>query len=257
MSEYRVDHDLPAVGVTDDDVLEKVAGYLGQVVDFAIPGFGIIERSGYYTNHVEAHRAHKALILAAVELVKPEIATDEDFRDENKNYSGKGSEMHVDRILSAASGQDIALPGMFLRLHTADQYNGAEVTLANAKPGISASPDDEELFRNFTIHDRFELQRRGYDFCSRGTDGPRYKGPAELLRMIKFGSYDPIVVQKDIYYYWQQPLSSVVFRTTTDIGPNSVHGFDAIDPDVARIAYISDLKVYAQCLGEPETSLLQ
>jgi len=238
MSELRVNYDLNQVLDTDPDVDKKVAEFLAMVVDFQVPGFGIVHDRSIGVSQDEVHNWHGNLILDAATLLAPELVTGEIFSLTSTIDLDMATLVHIDPIPSIIRA--VENQKMLLRLHTTDKDNASHVVLANTAPGINSGIGDRHLYSSKTGLPNDYALARGYD------DQPRIM-TADLLKNINFGSYDPIVTESAVFHYRQNPLSSVVFRSMSSIGPSTAHGFSPIDEtNVERNALVSDLYIFTE-----------
>lgn len=239
MIDCRRDIDLPYVVDSEEAVVEKLSAMVLALVGFEIPGVGI-QHTGN-GGHEDTHFAHRTLVTEAITLAGDVLAVNESFDKAQLVEFGSGTRMHADLL---GLGMINERGSMILRLHTAEEHNGAIVMLANSAPGLGGEFDkdigDIDLFpyhRNPTA----EASKRGYQM-------QRALWPQDLLVAVVEGSYNPLANEGNIYHFIQHPLYSVLFRSSVSFGPVSVHDFKAIDSDAKRYAYNSDLLLASQTL---------
>ncbi len=238
MSEFRVDNELDCVPADDTEVIYKVAGFLGQLVDFETPGFGIIHNASVPASHDSVHDLHADLIKKAAEILVPSLIVSDQFSSPSNRSFKDLTGFHRDCV-NPPLEPDYS-QRMILRLHTADQLSGAFVVLANAAPGINTEIGDMDLYSMKSRLPNREAIARGYD------ETPRLSN-LNLLELVDDGSYDPIVTEKDIYHFVQSSLSSVIFRSETTLGPCTLHGFRPIDThETSRHPLRSDIYVFSE-----------
>lgn len=225
---------LPSVEDRDPKAVKKIAELLVALIDFEIPGAGIVPTSNKPIPLREAHNRHRNLVLRAAGLLKPQIDTGI-FDDPTLINFNNATPTHTDSYAHLTSFERLAL---ILRLHTADENTGARVIMANTAPGLMMKIGDEQLFGSHGyVHDQARF--RGYE--GRGRAYPR-----GLLRMIETGTYDPVITEPTAYHYDEQPLSSVLFRSMASMGPVTAHGFWPLEPGIDRLVLTSDISVYSQ-----------
>jgi hypothetical protein len=240
MTEFRSDHELPSVLDNDPAVLGKLAELIGSVIDFDIPAFGIDHDPSRNLDHWMTHLMHREIILEAASLVSPQIKYDCLFEDVLETDFGSRTLNHTDLLdfLTPETDQK-----MILRLHTADAKNGANVTTANAGVSFGGDAGDVDLF-----------DEEGHPGLL-GQIIHRYDPDTlilindEVFDQIPRGSYEPIYSEAEIYHYTQNPLSSIFFRSSTSMGPSTVHGFEAHIQQYPRKTLHSDLEVLGQFKG--------
>ena len=235
MTEMRQDIRLPYVIDSAPDAARQLASLLSRVVDFELPGLGIVHGEDGGKTHLEAHATHQELVLEAASLMNPSIATKGAFTQIGSLVFREATRMHTDLAchLEPAEGLE-----MELRLHTTDAGNGATVALVNTAPGIASPGGDTEVYSAYG-HPTYVAAGLGYDVSGRLVE------PADLLQRIEEGSYDPLVVEANVYHFMQRGLDSVLFRSMTGTGPVTAHGFEPFDAATPRRVAVSDLTVHS------------
>ncbi len=246
MSEYRHNHDLDNVFETDKYVVEKVAEYLARVVDAEIPGFQIshdmsipiideTKKDPSFSSQKQiAHWRHQALILAAANLTNPSLIVSRMFSESDSEKFSNVTAAHYDKDRDPFDPEDGFI--MVLRLHTADEQNGAVGLMVNGAPGLTAKNGDQDLF----VPGSWEPTKEALEF---GYDGSPSLSTFDLLEYLHEDSFDPIVSEADVYHFTQYPLSSIIFRSKTNLGQAVPHVF-ASDYNEDRYPLRSDLDVF-------------
>lgn len=238
--------ELPSVNLSgnlyEDGV--NLAEVLLEVVDDELPGVGITHTSplGTHTTQEENHRWDRAVLITALkqlspanELFLPSPPTARGLYGANvQSTFSEGSQGHYDEEERLVAKDGLV---MALRLHTADNQNGAFVKLVNAYPGRTGlAAGDSDIF--MPGQDSSEATRRGYETLRRIRSD-------DLMELAMHGMHDPILTEDTIYAFEQAPGSSVIFKTNSSFGPVSGHEFLPINPPQPRDIVVSDVWVYS------------
>ena len=242
---YNV-NELPSVNFSGQLYHDTTAllDVLPETIDFDLPGLGITHSSplGLETSQKENHRWDRVVLINALQQLSPRNFLHLPISPSVKGLylAGniatleEGTPPHYD-----AEERVVAIDGliMVLRLHTADNHNGAHIKLVNAYSGRTGfATGDSSIFK--PGHDSPEAISRGYDMLRRIDS-------YDLMAEAMYGKPDPLLVDPEIFTFEQTPGSSVLFRTNCSFGPKSGHEFKPIDPSQPRIILTSDVQLYS------------
>ena len=252
MIEVRRDFELPSIQDGDPAAVPKMAEALLGLVAGDIPGVGIDHTMpGASLAHWRVHDLHQGIIVDAAQTLGSQVSMGDSFRRVGSLREEPHLPLHYDRPRSLMDHEiendHLGLP-LFLRLHTADPKNGAEVMMANSMPGIDpAAAGDAPVFKLPNRTRQAAIDELGYD-ASLQHFGSRVNGEVAIGVYEGATGVDATRVSGDIYHYTQQPLSSVLFRSRAALGSVTLHGFRSLDPSLDRTFYISNVTAYSQAV---------
>lgn len=236
--------DLPYVEDGDPRASRQLVEPLIAFIDGDLPGVGIRHTDDSLPTHKSMHLWHRSLVLLALRHMEPPVKYGRFPKIMDRPYEMDGpAEPHTDdfadRLLEEAVLDSIS---MTLRLHTADPYQGAQVTLANTGPGYYGFNGD---YRGFGEQGKPRLSRSDIWGCY---DPGRTAIEPSKLAAEQIASRHPqqrtAVNEPVIYVFDQQPSSSVLFRTKAHLGPVSIHSVDAPE-ECNRFVHVSDLTIHS------------
>lgn len=241
---FRHDLELGSVLDTNPDVVDRSVSLFSDFIDFRSPGFGITHDPQIIVTPEMAHSWHQGLVLAAIACLEPDQVIVEAeiplLNDPPETFEG-ATPSHTDRSIGPLESDPEADPSvMKIIIHTADA-NGADHKLSHTAAGYHTQLGDQEAYEwtDWPNNVGFE---RGYDL------GLKRVGFLQALHIVENGGSEPTSIDSRVYHYRQTPMSSVVIRSRTPIGPRTVHKVDPIDFSVLRTPIISVMTVRAQWL---------
>jgi hypothetical protein len=246
---------LPQVIDTDPDVNSKLTAVVADFLEFRVPGFGIthdwemandkrfvIQHLGTH-DHLGVNKLHRKMVKGALDELEPPVITDDHW--DSSGWSGYiDTSLHDDyRGRFQIPGQEVPELRMWLRLHTTGADLGAIVLLAHSNLGVDNQWGDSDLFED--DYEQKPTQKAMDEF---GYDGQPLMWGKEMLERVENGLISPLAVTCNMFAYIQPPLSSVVFRTESEIGPSTAHAFFSLEENKPRAVLTSNLIIKATTL---------